>query len=122
MSGLARQCAAECFGTFCLVFAGTGAIFAMMRYLVSGELGALWMAFGLLPIALERSALYSPLAWVIIGGLITSTLLTRVVTPVVYKLLAPEVARQGAVGSGPPAPETPEFGAESAHAAGYAAA
>ena len=46
---------------------------------------------GLLPIALEGSALYSPLAWVIIGGLITSTVLTRVVTPVVYKLLAPEI-------------------------------
>ncbi len=46
---------------------------------------------GLLPIALENSALYSPLAWVIIGGLITSTVLTRVVTPVVYKLLAPEI-------------------------------
>jgi multidrug efflux pump subunit AcrB len=46
---------------------------------------------GLLPIALEGSALYSPLAWVIIGGLITSTVLTRVVTPVVYRLLAPEI-------------------------------
>jgi len=38
-------------------FAGTGAIFAMMRYLVSGELGALWMAFGLLPIALVLDVL-----------------------------------------------------------------
>jgi multidrug efflux pump subunit AcrB len=47
---------------------------------------------GLLPLALENSALYSPLAWVIIGGLVTSTVLTRLVTPVVYKLLAPEVA------------------------------
>jgi multidrug efflux pump subunit AcrB len=46
---------------------------------------------GLLPLALENSSLYSPLAWVLIGGLISSTLLTRVVTPVVYKLLAPEV-------------------------------
>jgi hypothetical protein len=35
--------------------------------------------------------LYSPLALVIIGGLISSTLLTRVVTPVLYKLLAPKV-------------------------------
>jgi len=47
---------------------------------------------GLLPLALENSALYSPLAWVIIGGLLSSTLLTRLVTPVVYELLAPEVA------------------------------
>lgn len=46
---------------------------------------------GLLPLALEASPLYSPLAWVIIGGLITSTLLTRVVTPVMYKLLAPSI-------------------------------
>ena len=44
---------------------------------------------GLLPLALSGSALYSPLAWVIIGGLITSTLLSRLVTPVLYKLLAP---------------------------------
>ncbi len=46
---------------------------------------------GLIPLALEGSSLYSPLALVIIGGLVTSTLLTRVVTPVVYKLLAPAV-------------------------------
>jgi multidrug efflux pump subunit AcrB len=46
---------------------------------------------GLLPLALEGSSLYSPLAWVIIGGLISSTILARLVTPVMYKLLAPEV-------------------------------
>jgi multidrug efflux pump subunit AcrB len=46
---------------------------------------------GLFPIALGNSNLYSPLAWVIIGGLITSTLLARLVTPVMYKLLPPEV-------------------------------
>jgi multidrug efflux pump subunit AcrB len=46
---------------------------------------------GLLPIALGRSNLYSPLAWVIIGGLITSTLLARLVTPVMYKLLPPAI-------------------------------
>ncbi|OIR12658.1 multidrug resistance protein MdtB [mine drainage metagenome] len=46
---------------------------------------------GLLPLVLERNPLYSPLALVIIGGLISSTLLTRVVTPVLYKLLAPRV-------------------------------
>lgn len=46
---------------------------------------------GLLPIALGHSNLYSPLAWVIVGGLITSTLLARLVTPVMYKLLAPSV-------------------------------
>jgi multidrug efflux pump subunit AcrB len=46
---------------------------------------------GLLPIALGNSALYSPLAWVIIGGLITSTLLARLVTPVMYKLIPPGI-------------------------------
>ncbi len=46
---------------------------------------------GLLPLAIQKSALYSPLAIVIIGGLITSTLLARLVTPVMYKLLPPSV-------------------------------
>jgi multidrug efflux pump subunit AcrB len=44
---------------------------------------------GLMPLALKNSGLYSPMAWVIIGGLITSTLLARLVTPVVYKLIPP---------------------------------
>jgi multidrug efflux pump subunit AcrB len=46
---------------------------------------------GLIPLVLESSPLYSPLALVLIGGLISSTLLTRIVTPVLYKLLAPNV-------------------------------
>jgi multidrug efflux pump subunit AcrB len=46
---------------------------------------------GLMPIALGDSNLYSPLAWVIIGGLVTSTLLARLVTPVMYKLLKPVI-------------------------------
>jgi multidrug efflux pump subunit AcrB len=41
---------------------------------------------GLLPLALEQSGLYSPLAIAIIGGLITSTFLSRVATPVMYYL------------------------------------
>ncbi|MFM7119457.1 MAG: efflux RND transporter permease subunit, partial [Gammaproteobacteria bacterium] len=44
---------------------------------------------GLTPLALEGSPLYSPLAMVLIGGLITSTLLARIVTPAMYLLLAP---------------------------------
>jgi len=43
---------------------------------------------GLLPLALERSGLYSPLAIAIIGGLVASTLLSRVATPVMYWLVA----------------------------------
>jgi len=50
---------------------------------------------GLLPLVLEKNPLYSPLALVIIGGLISSTLLTRVVTPVLYKLLAPKITAGG---------------------------
>jgi multidrug efflux pump subunit AcrB len=46
---------------------------------------------GLVPLALERSALYSPLALVILGGLVSSTLLARLVTPVLYVLLPPEL-------------------------------
>lgn len=49
---------------------------------------------GLLPIVFERSNLYSPLALVIIGGLITSTLLARLVTPVMYKLIPPSVVNE----------------------------
>ena len=44
---------------------------------------------GMLPLAVQGSGLYSPLACVIIGGLITSTLLSRLVTPACYLLLAP---------------------------------
>jgi multidrug efflux pump subunit AcrB len=46
---------------------------------------------GLLPLALQDIALYSPMAWVIIGGLLTSTFLARLLTPVMYKLLPPDV-------------------------------
>lgn len=46
---------------------------------------------GLTPLAIEENPLYSPLAYVLIGGLISSTLLSRIVTPVLYKILAPRV-------------------------------
>jgi multidrug efflux pump subunit AcrB len=52
---------------------------------------------GLVPLALERSALYSPLALVILGGLVSSTLLARIVTPVLYRLLTPAVEPAGTV-------------------------
>jgi multidrug efflux pump subunit AcrB len=44
----------------------------------------------LLPLATSGSAMYSPLAWVIIGGLVSSLVLSRVVTPVMYGLLPPK--------------------------------
>ncbi len=46
---------------------------------------------GLLPIAWSTNPLISPLAIVLIGGLISSTVLSRIVTPVVYKLIPPRV-------------------------------
>lgn len=49
---------------------------------------------GLVPLALERSPLYSPLAWVMLGGLVSSTLLARIVTPVMYKLLPPNLDKE----------------------------
>ncbi len=50
---------------------------------------------GLIPLAIQGSGLYSPLAIVIIGGLISSTLLGPLVTPVMYKLLPPKVEPEG---------------------------
>ena len=61
---------------------------------------------GLLPLAFERSGLYSPLSIAIIGGLVSSTLLSRVATPVTYLLLAgrrPPLAVQASLPSGAPA-------------------
>ena len=53
---------------------------------------------GLLPLAVQGSGLYSPLAIVIIGGLLASTLLGRLVTPVMYKMLPPRIeVRAGVV-------------------------
>jgi multidrug efflux pump subunit AcrB len=57
---------------------------------------------GLLPLATENVGLYSPMAWVIIGGLLSSTLLARLVTPVMYKLIPPALdlpSRQPSAGS-----------------------
>jgi multidrug efflux pump subunit AcrB len=48
---------------------------------------------GLLPIAVNPNPLVSPLALVLIGGLISSTLLSRIVTPIVYKLIPPRVEK-----------------------------
>jgi hypothetical protein len=57
----------------------------------------------LLPLALSGSGLYSPLAWVIIGGLISSTFLSRVVTPVMYLLLVKNAPPVEKIANAPPA-------------------
>jgi multidrug efflux pump subunit AcrB len=46
---------------------------------------------GLLPIAMNPNPLIAPLAIVLIGGLISSTILSRIVTPVMYKLIPPHL-------------------------------
>ncbi len=46
---------------------------------------------GLIPLVIKFSPLYSPLALVIIGGLITSTMFSRIVTPIMYKLFPPNL-------------------------------
>lgn len=66
----------------------------------------------LLPVAIEGSGLFSPLAIVIIGGLISSLLLSRLVTPVMYSLLPPpgpeaaEVSAPALSGSAAAPPQT----------------
>lgn len=50
-------------------------------------LTTLTAVFALIPLVLERSEFFSPLALVLIGGLLSSLFLTRFVEPVLYKLL-----------------------------------
>jgi len=46
---------------------------------------------GLIPIAMNPNPQIAPLAIVLIGGLISSTILSRIVTPVMYKLIPPQL-------------------------------
>jgi multidrug efflux pump subunit AcrB len=59
---------------------------------------------GLIPLVLEKSPLYSPLAMVLIGGLISSTIVARIVTPPMYLLLAPKDTKLRAAAEPVPAP------------------
>lgn len=52
---------------------------------------------GLIPIAISTNPLISPLAIVLIGGLISSTLLSRIVTPIIYGLIPPAIEVEPAV-------------------------
>ena len=56
---------------------------------------ALVAGFGFLPMAVATSPgaeIQRPLATVVIGGLVTSTLLTTLVLPAIYPWFAPKVA------------------------------
>lgn len=57
---------------------------------------------GLMPLVLEHSALYSPLALVLIGGLVSSAILSRLITPVLSKLVLRP--RDHRIGNLPPEP------------------
>lgn len=46
---------------------------------------------GLIPLALNPNPQISPLALVLIGGLLSSTILSRIVTPVMYKIIPPKI-------------------------------
>ncbi|OEK01659.1 hypothetical protein BFP97_09090 [Roseivirga sp. 4D4] len=45
---------------------------------------------GLLPLTMQSSGLWSPLGWTIIGGMVSSTLLTLFIVPILYKLFVRE--------------------------------
>lgn len=49
---------------------------------------------GLIPLAVNPNPQISPLAIVLIGGLISSTILSRIVTPVMYKLIPPSLENE----------------------------
>ncbi|MBI4703892.1 MAG: efflux RND transporter permease subunit [Deltaproteobacteria bacterium] len=72
------------------------------------------MVFGMLPVAFGRSVgseIRAPMAIVVIGGLLTSTLLTLVVVPVVYSLLDRFAVRRSAATAPEPSPrQLPESG------------
>ncbi|MBI2510897.1 MAG: efflux RND transporter permease subunit [Opitutae bacterium] len=55
----------------------------------------------LIPLAVQGAGLYSPLAIVIIGGLLSSLLLSRIVTPVLYSLMPPPGPEQSPEASVP---------------------
>jgi HAE1 family hydrophobic/amphiphilic exporter-1 len=68
------------------------------------------MIFGMLPVALGRSLggeMRAPMAICVIGGLVTSTLLTLLVVPVVYSLLDRFTVRRGAAVAAMPATASP---------------
>jgi len=77
---------------------------------------ALVAILGLLPRAISTSAgaeVQRPLATVVIGGLVTSTLLTLLLLPAIYRFFEPKGLRQdtdGVVSHTTPEEQPPELG------------
>lgn len=65
------------------------------RRFVPIVLTTLTTILGLLPLTVQATGLWSPLGWTIIGGMISSTLLTLLVVPVLYGWLTPKGASAG---------------------------
>jgi len=57
-------------------------------------LTSLTTILGLMPLTLSGTSLWSPLGWTLIGGMISSTFLTLLVVPVLYKWLTREKKRK----------------------------
>jgi multidrug efflux pump subunit AcrB len=55
------------------------------RRLIPVVLTTITTILGLLPLTISKSNLWSPLGWTIIGGMISSTIMTLLVVPVLYK-------------------------------------
>ncbi len=53
-------------------------------------LTSLTTILGLMPLTFQGTSLWSPLGWTLIGGMVSSTLLTLLVVPVLYKWLTAE--------------------------------
>lgn len=56
-------------------------------------LTSLTTIFGLLPLTLGQTSLWSPLGWTIIGGMVVSTGLVLLVVPILYKWLTPALVK-----------------------------
>ncbi|ALU42163.1 efflux RND transporter permease subunit [Pseudoalteromonas rubra] len=52
---------------------------------------------GMLPLTSASSPLWPPLAWAVIGGLVTSTILVLVVIPVLLQLLLPKYSKRSSI-------------------------
>jgi len=90
--------------TFSVLFHSSSASITPIS--ASGRLAMMAMVFGMLPLALafnDGGEIQAPMGRAIIGGVITSTILTLVVVPVLYSYLVRERRSAGsALAAAPP--------------------